>query len=493
MTLPPSLPIPGALQTLLWIRKPVEFMGFWSQRYGSAYRLKLMAISLNLFSDPESIRAIFASKPDDMHAGETNRVLRALVGEDSVLLLDGAAHLRRRKLLMPSFQGERMRLYGETMAEITRNEIARLRVGEVVALHPHTQEITLQVILRTVFGADEGAELTQLSVRIKRMLADAEYRIAFVILILLSARPELEKNVIFKRILTARDRADELLYQTIAERRADPGAPQRKDVLATLLQARDENGEKLTDRELRDELMTALAAGHETTATSLAWAVANLLTNPKSYAALREEIAAAGGVSATPEKLASLPYLDAVIKENLRLRPIVPVVGRMLKKPTKLGGYDLPAGSAVGACIFLAHRNPEIYPNPDSFEPERFLGVPVDPVHWLPFGGGIRRCIGAQFATYEMKVVLGTMLAHCDFALAQPTPVRTLRRAVTFFPEHGTRVKVLSNSAQAGKTAAAASHSPAATNGHHERPWASALSALSALPAVQLLRRARAS
>lgn len=443
MTLPPSLPLPAPVQTMLWIRKPVEMMDFWSRYYGSAFQLRLMGISLNLFSDPESIRTIFAAKPDDMHAGETNRILRALVGEESVLLLDGSSHIRRRKLLMPSFQGERMRFYGETMARITRETIAGFQQGQVLSLHAYTQEITLQVILKTVFGADDGAEFDLLNTRIKRLLSDAEYRVAFMILLYLANRPELEPRVPWRFMLQARARTDDSLYQIIAARRADPAAKHRKDVLAALMQARDERGDLLSDRELRDELMTALAAGHETTATALAWACERILTHPQVYAALRDEINGAGGKNASPEKLAALPYLDAVIKEVMRQRPIVPVVGRMLKKPASIGGFDLPAGTAVGACIYLAHRNPEIYPNPDRFHPERFLGVPVDPVHWLPFGGGIRRCIGAQFATYEMKVVLGTLLAHCELELAQDTPVRTLRRAITFFPEHGTRVRVL--------------------------------------------------
>lgn len=430
---------------MFWIRKPIEMMNLWSKYYGSAYRLQLMQMSLNIFSDPEAIRTIFAAKSDEMHAGETNIILRALVGEESVLLLDGAPHLRRRKLLMPSFQGERMRFYGATMAQITRDAITGFVPGEVVSLHTYTQEITLQVILRTVFGVDEGAELDELSQRLKRMLSDAEYRVAFMVLIYLATRPELESRLPWRFLLRQRERADELLYQIIAARRRDPNAKQRKDVLAALMLARDERGEALSDRELRDELITALAAGHETTATALAWAVERVLADASIYSALRDEIAGAGGPDASPEKLASLPYLDATIKEVLRLRPIIPVVGRMLKKPTNVGGYDLPAGTAVGACIFLAHRNPDIYPAPEEFKPERFLNMAVDPVHWLPFGGGIRRCIGAQFATYEMKIVLGTLLANCDLSLAQRPPVRTVRRAITFFPEHGTRIRILSN------------------------------------------------
>ena len=440
--LPPSLPLPTALQTYYWIRQPTQFMEQWSRHYGHAYRLRLIQRAFNLFSDPDSIRAIFAAKQDEMHAGKVNRLLRTVVGDSSVLLLDGPEHMRHRKLLMPSFHGERMRLYGEAMAEITRQTLATFPADETFAIQPFMQEITLQVILRTVFGADEGAELDDLSQQIRRLLSVGDHRAAFLIMIYLASRPEAEQRFPWRALLRERERTDRLLYRIIAARRGEPDAVQRKDVLAMLMQARDEAGEPLTDHELRDELMTALVAGHETSATALAWAFERILSHPQVLGRLREELRAAGGTAARPEQLAALPYLDATLKEVLRQRPIVAVVGRVLQQPAVIGGYELPAGEAVGACIYLSQRNPDIYPDPERFYPERFLNVPVDPLHWLPFGGGIRRCIGAQFAMYELKIVLGTLLAHCDLSLAQRTPIRTVRRAVTFAPEHGTLVRL---------------------------------------------------
>jgi cytochrome P450 len=442
MALPPTLPLPAFAQMLLWIRRPTEVLQACQRRYGRAFRIKLMPFDISLFSDPESIRTIFAAKSDEMHAGKINRILRTLVGDSSVLLLDGEEHMRHRKLLLPSFHGERMRYYAETMAAITRATIARWHEGEAFSLHPHMQEITLQIILRTVFGVDEGAELNALRQQIKRLLSAAEHRASLPTMVYLSTRPQLESRIPFKWMLQARNDTDALLYRQIAARRMDARAAERNDVLAMLMQARDEDGQPMTDRELRDELMTALAAGHETTATALAWAFERLLSTPAVYARLRDEIDAAGGANASPARLAALPYLDATIKEVLRLRPVVPVVGRVLQTATTIGGYDLPAGTPVGACIYLAHRNSEVYPQPEEFRPERFLGAQPDPVSWLPFGGGIRRCIGAQFATYELKIVLGTLLAAYDFTLAQPTPARVLRRAITFWPEGGTRVRV---------------------------------------------------
>ncbi|HET8939771.1 MAG TPA: cytochrome P450 [Polyangiales bacterium] len=442
MSLPPTLPVPAAVQSLLWIQKPTQMMDMWSAWYGHAYRLKLIPFTLNLFSDPASIRTIFAAKQDEMHAGVINRVLRVLVGDHSVLLLDGAEHMRRRKLLIPAFHGERMRFYGQTMADVTQQTIATLAPGESFSIHQHTQEITLQIILRTVFGAEEGAELETLHEQIKRLLSVGEYKIAFVAMMYLARRPDKDSQMPWQLLLMERNRTDALLYQIIARRRADPGAGGRKDVLATLMQARDEDGQPMSDPELRDELMTALAAGHETTATALAWAFERILSHPDVYRRLQDELRGAGGVGTRPDKLAALPYLDATCKEVLRQRPVVPAIGRLLREPASIGGYDLPKGTAVGVPIYLAHRNPDIYPEPDAFRPERFLNVQPDPLHWLPFGGGIRRCIGAQFALYEMKIVLGTLLAHCEFALDQTTPARAVRRAVTLFPEHGTRVRL---------------------------------------------------
>jgi cytochrome P450 len=430
------------IQTLLWVRRPTELMEWCRDRYGSAFTIKLPPFHITLLSDPESIRTIFAAKSDDMHAGGVNRVVRVLVGSSSVLLLDGPEHMRHRKLLLPSFHGERMRYYGATMAEITRRSIATWPRDAPFALHGFTQDITLQVILRTVFGAEEGPQLTALSDQIKCMLSAAENRISFLPMIYLSMHPEMEQRLPWRFMLGNRNRTDALLYAQIAARRADGNAGGRKDVLSMLLQARDEDGEGLTDQELRDELMTALAAGHETTATSLAWAFERILSHPGIYARLREEVRAIGGVDAEPERITALPYLDATIKEVMRLRPVIPVVGRVLQKPYTLAGYDLPAGAAVGACVYLAQRNPDVYDEPDAFRPERWIGVQPDPTTWLPFGGGIRRCIGAQFALYEMKIVLATILASCDLELAQATPARVIRRAVTFWPEGGTRIRL---------------------------------------------------
>ena len=437
---PPSPPIPFAAQTALWIRRPTELMRFCRRRYGPTFTIGLPPRGITFFSDPESIRQIFAARADAMHAGEFNRLLRPIVGPSSVLLLDESAHMRQRKLLLPPFHGERMRLYGATMQDATRRSIDSWPHHEPFALHPHMQGVTLDIILRTVFGLEEGAALVELRDTLRRLLSLGEFRVSPLVLFLLGSRPELERRAPFRWMLARRDRTDALIHRQIAARRAAPGE-ERTDVLALLLEARDEQGQPMTDSEIRDELVTALVAGHETTATALCWAFERLLADRPVLERLVSEIRGAGE-DASPEAIARLPYLDATVKEVLRLRPVIPIVGRVLKRPETIGGYDLAPGAHVGACIYLAHLNPDVYDDPEAFRPERFLQAQPDPAAWLPFGGGLRRCLGAAFAVYEMKIALATILSSVELELAQPAPIRVVRRAITFSPERGVRVRV---------------------------------------------------
>jgi cytochrome P450 len=441
MSLPPSLPLPALLQLWHWARRPAELMQRAERVCGQTFTLKLPTFKLVLTSEREAIRTIFAAKADEMLAGRFSFIVRSVVGETSILLCDGAEHLQRRKLLLPSFHGDRMRFYGTTIADITRRTVAKWSAGDVFSLRRYTQEIALQVILRSVFGADERADLSELSAHVRHMFKRLEKPLGFLLLLYLAKRPEAETRQPWKWLLRHRERTNRFLYELIAAGRRGQRQETRKDVLATLLAARDEHGAGLSDDNLRDELMTALIAGYETTATTLAWAMERLLATPEVFATLREEIAALGP-DPEPERLASLPYLDATIKEVLRLRPVIPIVGRVLAKPYALSGYELPADTHVAANIFMAHRNPNVYPDPEAFKPERFLGVTPDPASWLPFGGGLRRCLGAAFAMYEMKIVLSTLISSCDLELAQPAPVRVVRRAVAFSPAQGTRVRV---------------------------------------------------
>jgi cytochrome P450 len=444
MVLPPGPRLPALAQTLLWIRRPIEVLYGCRARYGDVFTLKIGPLGrVVVVSRPELIKRIFTGDGDRLRAGEVNAVVGPLVGEHSVLLLDGQQHLRHRRMMLPPFHGERMRLYASTMQQITERQLATFPDDQSFSLHPHMQTITLEVILRTVFGVDEASRLAGLRDQLTKLLSIAESPLAA-----LSLMPALRRELPlspYRRFMRDKARADDLIYNEIARRRAQGASgSNRTDVLALLLSARDEDGHQLGDVELRDELMTLLVAGHETTATALCWAFERILSAPVVYARLREEQdRVVGNEPLGSEHFSRFEYLDATIHEVLRLRPIIPMVGRRLHAPLSLGDWELPEGVVVAPSIYLTHRNPAIYDDPETFRPERFLGKRPDPYAWFPFGGGIRRCLGMAFALYEMKVVMATLLAAADLELAEPAPLATVRRSITFSPRGGTRVRVV--------------------------------------------------
>jgi cytochrome P450 len=384
-------------------------------------------------SDPAVIKEIFTGDPDVLHAGEGNAApLEPIMGKNSVLLLDGAEHMRQRKLMLPSFHGERMQRYGELMREIAEREIRGWPVGRPFPLRPHTQAITLEIIMRTVFGIEDAGRLEHLRDRLGRLLDLGMQRAALASIVLPVLRKTIGRNT-WKRFVSLREDVDAVLYDEIARRRVGEDTTERDDVLSVLLQARDEEGKPMTDVELHDELMTLLVAGHETTATAIAWAFELLLRNPAELARLQDEV----------DTGESDEYLDAVIKESLRLRPVVPGVVRKLTRPLELGGYELPAGVRAAPNIYLTHRRPDIYPEPELFRPERFIDSPADTYSWIPFGGGVRRCLGASFALYEMKIVIPTILRTASLRAVGATPEPIRRRAITFVPQRDAMVELV--------------------------------------------------
>lgn len=413
-------------------------MRYCRARYGSTFALRIAGLgTVVLLSDPDSIKKVFTGSAEHLRAGEVNAVLEPIVGTNSVLLLDGARHLRHRRLLLPPFHGERMKLYAEQMREVTERSLARWPRDEPFPLRPYTQDITLEIILRTVFGVDQEHEVSELRGRLERLLTIADSPLAVIGLI-----PALRRDLPLSpwgRFLRDRARADEEIYAVI-ERRRRAGIEGRDDILSMLLDAVDEDGAHLDDAELRDELMTLLVAGHETTATALCWAFERILATPRVLARLLGEVGEAGE-DFSPERLARMPYLDATIHEALRLRPVIPLVGRRLHAPLGLAHFEIPEGWVVSPSIYLTHMNPTLYERPEEFRPERFLDKRIDPYAWLPFGGGVRRCLGMAFALFEMKVVMATILSRQRLSLAQRAPVATVRRAITFSPRGGTRVR----------------------------------------------------
>jgi cytochrome P450 len=416
-----------------WLVRPIPFLERSSRRYGDFFTVRFPIGTIVFISDPDVIKQIFTGDPDVLHAGEANAgPLEPIMGRNSVLLLDGPEHMRQRKLMLPSFHGERMQRYGGLMREIAEQEIDTWPVGEPLPLRQRTQAVTLEIIMRTVFGIDDAERLARLRDRLGRMLDIGTHQTALAMIALPGLRRTVGRRV-WARFERLRADVDELLYDEIARRRSSPAeTAERDDVLSVLLQARDEAGKPMTDVELRDELMTLLVAGHETTATTLAWAFELLLRNPSALQRLQAEVD-------TGEDGA---YLDAVIKETLRVRPVVPGVVRKLTEPLELNGYRLPAGVRVAPNIYLTHRRPDVYPEPESFRPERFLDTPPDTYSWIPFGGGIRRCLGASFALYELRVVIPAILRRVRLRAASSREEPVKRRAITFVPANDAMVVV---------------------------------------------------
>src|SRR6184192_1248451 len=435
--LPPGARGPALVQFLHFGFRPIAFLEECDRRYGTPFTLRVPARPpLVMFSDPEAIREIFTGDPELLRAGEANNLLEPMLGQHSLLLLDGPRHLRERRLMLPSFHGERMQAYGRAMREITDRSIDAWPVGRPFPIHERMQAITLDVILRTVFGLDEGALLDRLRERLRRLMAFVSGTLGILLLM-----PWLQRDLgPFSpggRFVRLAREVDDLLFAELTRRRAE-GVAGRDDILSMLIAARDEDGQPMTDQELRDEMLTLLLAGHETTATSLAWVFHRVLERPDVLEKLRTEVRdAAGDGPLELRHVAELEYLDATIKETARLTPILPIVARRLEEPTSIGGHELPAGAVAVPCIYLAHHRPDVWPDAERFEPERFLGRRPTPYEFLPFGGGVRRCLGMAFATYEMKVVLAETLLRAELRAAPGKNVRLVRRGITFAPSAG--------------------------------------------------------
>lgn len=441
MALPPGPSTPGVLQTLSFLRDPVGTLRRNTSRWGYLYtRGDAVWGPHVMVSDPALIKQVVMAEPGVFNAGENNAIAAFLLGQTSVMLLDGAAHARERRRLTPPFTGERMHAYGAAMREVTREIISTWKEGDTLSLLAPMQRITLQIILRTVFGLTEGPRRDELTTQLSAMVGRVQS--AFGMLLVIPAlQRDLGPLTPWAAFVKARSRVNELIHAEIDERRerlASPEGDHRDDVLSLLLRARDEDGRATTNEDLRDELMTLLVAGYETTATSLCWLFEKILAHPGVEARILAEIAAA-----KPEAPFQLEYLDATIKEALRMRPIVPMLGRRSKVPVKLGEHEIPAETMVFPTVYTTHHRADIYPEPDAFRPERFLGKKVDPYAWFPFGGGNRRCLGMAFALYEMKIVAATVLPRLRLRLARPAPLRVVLRGFSFAPEGGTLITIV--------------------------------------------------
>jgi cytochrome P450 len=425
---PPGPRLPRLVQTFFFIFGSRWFISRMARRYGPVVQLST-AFDSNfvMVFDPALVKDVFRGPPERLRAGEANEPLGPALGMRSLLLLDGEEHLRQRRLMLPPFHGQRMRAYEDVMREAADRAIDSWPLNREFALLPTTQQLTLDVILRTVFGVAEGPRQEELKRRLRAMIDPVSNRFGILLMVLMRRG---NKRAL-ARFEERRRRVDELIYDEIARRREAPDLDQREDVLSMLLLARDEDGRPMTDVELRDQLVTLLVAGHETTATGLAWVFDLLLRNPRVLAKLRQAVADGDD-----------SYVDAVAKEALRIRPVVPGVGRVVRGGTfELGGYTLREGTEINPSIAVIHARPDAFAGPREFRPERFLeDNPPDTYTWIPFGGGTRRCIGASFALFEMRVVIRRVIERTTLEAASDEAERVERRGVTMVPKRGTRV-----------------------------------------------------
>jgi len=423
--LPPGPSAPSVIQTIAWWNRPLAYLERNRARFGKRFTIRLLGIPpFVMLSDPAEIKEVFTAPADVLHPGEGANILEPVVGKNSVILLDESAHLSQRKLMLPAFHGEKMEKLSDLVAEVTQREVERWPRETPIELHRRLQALTLEVILRAVFGLDPGPRLEAIRTRLTEVLDIGAKPLSLI--------PQLQHAPFgfgpWGRFDRLSAETDALIYELIEERRE--AAEEREDVLSMLLEARHEDGSPMSDIELRDELMTLLVAGHETTASALAWALERIARSPHVAERLAE--AASSDDDA---------YVMATIQETLRRRPVIPnAAPRLVKKPVTVGGWDYPPDVMLVASAYLVQHDGEIYPEPYEFRPERFLDEGPGTYTWIPFGGGRRRCLGASFAQLEMKLVLKAVFSQAAVRPAHEGMETPRRRAITISPRAGATI-----------------------------------------------------
>jgi cytochrome P450 len=433
MKLPAGPQTPQSIRMIRSILYPCETLETYAQRYGDLFTLGAPSgAPMVVCSNPKHIQKLFAN-PAQFDSGEGNVLLRFLLGDQSLILLDGDRHQRQRQLLTPPFHGERMRAYGQLICEITQQVISSWQPNDMITIRMPMQSITLEVILRAVFGLVEGERFDQLKLLLTELLESISSPLSASLLFFSVLRKDLGAWSPWGRFLRLKQRVAKLLYAEIRERRSQAD-PSRTDILSLLMAARDQDGQLMSDEELHDELMTLLVAGHETTASALSWALYWIFTQPDVLDKLLQELNTFGN-ERDPMAIAQLPYLNAICQETLRLYPIAMFAfPRIVKTSMTLEDYEFDPGIWLIPCIYLLHQRPDVYPNPKQFKPERFLEKQFSPFEYLPFGGSNRRCIGMAFAQFEMKLVLATVVSQFEMAIATQRPIRPVRRGLTLAP-----------------------------------------------------------
>jgi cytochrome P450 len=437
---PPMIDLPRALQTLRFNQRQIDFVFGARRRHGEVFRMAgIVPGDPVITSHPDHVQSLFTAKPDQAPSLTGESPLRPIVGPNSVLTAIGPRHLRQRKLLLPPFHGEAIAKYMEMISEAAEHEIARWPVGEPIALAPRMQAITLDVIMSGIFGIEgkpeRGTPEHALRRAIRGLVEASTWKTAQIAELMNIGRDE--PVGITKYALGFLDRPT---YQVIAQRRQVDDLEERRDIMSLLMLARTEEGEALTDQELRDELLTLVLAGHETTANSLSWTWERLVRTPEAHDRLRDAVR--GGDDELSAKV-----VEQTIQESMRSRPVIPIIGRRVKVPWRLGEYAVPADTPVTMSILLIHHREDVYPDPFAFRPERWEGAKPGTYTWIPFGGGIRRCLGAALAMAEQRVVLEAMARRLDLAYDTPEPERAVHRNVTMIPSRGATVRVVSRRA----------------------------------------------
>ncbi|MCC5602122.1 cytochrome P450 [Nostoc favosum] len=445
--LPNRPPEPRWLQTIWAILRPINYLETMQKRYGDIFFAPLFGAfpPQVIISNPQAIQEIFTTDSCLFKSvSQENQIIQPIVGSNSLMLLDGEHHLQKRKLLIPPFHGEGMRAYGRIICDIAEQAMSQITVGQSFIVCSMMQEISLKVILRTIFGLKEGERYQQIRNYLTDILNSFHSPLKVVLLFFRSLQHDLGPLTPWGNFLRQRQRLDELLYQEISERRTQAKSI-GEDVLSLLLSARDEVGQPMTDVELRDQLMTLLFAGHETTSSALAWSLYWIHYMPEVREKLLQELNSIDVKNADPMEISQLPYLNAVCCETLRIYPVFSFsFPRILQTSMQLMGYNLPKGMTLSPCIYLTHNRPDIYPEPKRFNPERFLECKFSPYEYLPFGGGNRRCLGMAFAMFEMKLVLASLLSRYTFTLAEKRPLLPVRRGIHTAPAKGVHLVVKS-------------------------------------------------
>ena len=441
--LPPSSKLPPIVSAVQAILDQFGTLEKFHRKYGEIFYAPKSAIfpPYVIFSNPQAIEKVFTADPIMFTMDrQSNAPVRVLLGDNSLVLREGKDHQRQRKLLMPPFHGERMKRYGQTMVEVTQEVIAQWQIGQTFCIRDYTQEISLRIILRTIFGIDTGERFDRLKAILIDYLDTFSSPLSSFFLFFSWLQKDLGKLTPWNKFERQKRQIREILQAECDRRRDNPDA-MGEDILSLLLEARYEDGEPMSDVEIQDELMTMLFAGHETTANSLAWSFYWLHRLPEVRDKLSTEL---NSVASEAEftKIAKLPYLSAIVSETLRLNPVVVFVSRHLKQPIELMGYQLPAGTSLFPSIYLVHQREDLYPEPKKFKPERFIDRQFNAYEYLPFGGGNRRCLGYAFALYEMKLVLATIMSQVELELLDNRPLKTARRGFTFSPAGGVKMRV---------------------------------------------------